>query len=417
MPLIEYRMPDIGEGLADVEIVKWLVRAGDTVTENDPIAEVETDKAVVTIPAPASGRVTALAAEEGQRLAVGAVLLTVETAALPPPAAGPPGPQPEPHPPGGAAEPSAPGGMAKLRAAPAVRKLALDLHVRLESVEGTGAGGRITLEDVKRQAAQPGRGRPAPATSPAAVARPAPDEAGVERVPLRGIRRRVAEAMVQSAGQIPHVSGFQEFDAEALVALRARLGPEAEAGGVHLTFLPLIVRATVLALRAHPYLNASFDASEHAVLLKKTYHIGIATATEGGLVVPVVHHADRLAILDLARRIEDVVRAARQQRLTPGDLAGGTFTVTNVGPAGGWFGTSIIRFPEVAILGVGRVEERAVVRHGRIVPSPVLPLSLTFDHRVVDGEMGLAFMQTLRTYLERPDPILVESPSDPSTGR
>jgi len=220
--------------------------------------------------------------------------------------------------------------------------------------------------------------------------------------------------MAHSVREIPHVSGFQEFDAQRLVALRGRLMAQAE--GLRLTFLPFIVRAAVLALRAHPYLNASFDPAEPAVVLKKTYGIGIATATEAGLVVPVVRDADRLSFLDLARRIDALAQAARDQRLAPGDFQGGTFTVTNVGPAGGWFGTSIIRHPEVAILGVGRIEDRAVVRDGQIAARPVLPVSLTFDHRVVDGDMGLAFLRTLRSSLEGPDALVSDLPAAPTTG-
>ena len=267
-----------------------------------------------------------------------------------------------------------------------MRKLALDLGVRLEDVAPTGMGGRVTFDDVKRHASERSRG--ATAAPPAQAA-----EVEVERVPLRGIRRRVADAMMHSVKEIPHVSGFQEFDAGRLVALRERLRPQAEAAGLRLTFLPFVVRAAVLALRAHPYLNASFDAAEPAIVLKKTYGIGIATATDAGLVVPVVRHADRLGFLELARKIDGLAQAAREHRLTPEDFQHGTFTVTNVGPAGGWLGTSIIRHPEVAILGIGRIEERAVVRLDQIVARPILPVSLTFDHRVIDGDMGLAFLK------------------------
>ncbi len=381
MAEVEFAMPDVGEGLAEVELVRWLVAVGDHVQENQPIAEVETDKAVVEMPAPATGRLTWQGAQPGQRIRVGQVWVRLEVDA-------PAGQSPADRP---AAPPEQPPpSPARVQASPAARRLAQELGVVLEEVRGTGPGGRIMVEDVQRHAA---------------ARRPAPVEEE-ERVPLRGIRRRMADTMTLSARTIPHVSGFHEVDAAALVAVRERLRPQAEAAGVRLTYLPLLVRATVLALRDHPYLNASLDEDAQVIVLKKAYHIGIAVASPEGLVVPVVHHADRLGILDLARRIEELVARARAGRLSPDQVRGGTFTITNVGPAGGWFGTSLIRPPEVAILGVGRIEERAVVRGGQIVARPILPLTLTFDHRVLDGEAALAFVRTLRGLLEAPDGLV-----------
>ena len=206
-------------------------------------------------------------------------------------------------------------------------------------------------------------------------------------MPVRGLRRRIAEALTETARTIPHVAGFHEFDAEALVKERAYLQHHAEAAGVRLTYLPFIVKASVEALKQHPYLNSAYvDGDEPVILLKKSYNIGIATATEEGLVVPVIHGADQLDLFEIARQVEQLVLAARERRLTPKDMQNGTFTITNVGQAGGWFGTSIIRAPEAAIIGVGKIEERAVVRNGQIVARPMLPISLTFDHRVIDGD-------------------------------
>jgi pyruvate dehydrogenase E2 component (dihydrolipoamide acetyltransferase) len=235
--------------------------------------------------------------------------------------------------------------------------------------------------------------------APERAAAPAGD-LKVERVPVRGLRRRIAEALTRSYREIPHVVGFHEFDALALVNEREYQNRHLVEDSVRLGFLPFVIKATVRALKEHPYLNASFDAEEEVILLKKSYNIGIAVATDEGLVVPVLHDADQYDLFELARKADKLVAAARERRLTPEDNQNGTFTITNVGPAGGWFGTSIIRYPEAAILGVGKIEERAVVRDGHIVARPIIPISLSFDHRVLDGDEALAFIHTLRHYLE-----------------
>ncbi|MDR7545538.1 MAG: dihydrolipoamide acetyltransferase family protein [Armatimonadota bacterium] len=387
----EFVLPDVGEGLAEVELVRWLVGVGEHVRENQPIAEVETDKAVVEMPAPATGRITWQGAQPGQRIRVGQAWLRMEVVS--------PADSSAISREGVSQSVEAPAerqasSSAPVLASPAARRLAQELNVPLESVRGTGPDGRITVEDVQRHAAARG---------------PAAEAGEVERVLLHGIRRRMAEVMAQSARTIPHVSGFHEIDAAALVALRERLRPQAEAAGVRFTYLPLLVRATVRALQEHPFLNASLDEDGQTILIKKVYHIGIAVASPEGLVVPVVHHADRLGLLDLARRIDELLTLARAGRLSPEQVRGGTFTITNVGPAGGWFGTSLIRPPEVAILGVGRIEDRPVVRDGQIVIRPILPVTLTFDHRVLDGEAALAFVRTLRGQLEAPDGLVAGS--------
>jgi pyruvate dehydrogenase E2 component (dihydrolipoamide acetyltransferase) len=414
MARFEFNMPDVGEGLANVEVVSWLVKVGDMVEENQPIVDVETDKAIVTMPAPATGRVIELAANEGERVKVGAFLLAIETrgedterrgaealifgehddSTPQSPVSSPPAFQPS-NPPS-----------SSILASPVARKLARDLGVKLEEVTGTGPRGRINVEDVQRhaemlQVAKTVTAAPAPAPAPVAPAAPIETAAGDERIPVRSVRRRVAEAMIEAVRTIPHVTGFHEFDAEALVQERAYWQRQAEKTGVRLTYLPFIVKACVEALRQHPYLNSAYvDEPEPVILLKKSYNIGIAMATEDGLVVPVLHGADQLDLFEIARRAELLTTAARERRLTPQDMQHGTFTITNVGQMGGWFGTSIIRAPEAAILGVGKIEEKAVVRNGQIVARPILPLALTFDHRVIDGAEGLAFVQTLRCYLE-----------------
>ena len=397
MPSVEFHLPDIGEGLAEVELVRWYVGVGDQVEENQPIADVESDKAIVTMPAPASGVVTKLCVTEGERVKVGSLMMVVdghtsaqntaaEATARANAAEAPV-----------AVEPSAANRAAaeSVSASPAVRKLAAQHDVDLRAIAGTGPKGRSTEGDVQR--AIDARGGRADATYSS-------DEADV--VPFRGIRRRIAEAMETSYRTIPHVSGFHEFDAAALVALHADRKEAAGRLGVRLTFLPFIVKATIAALKAQPYLNSSLDEARGAILLKKSFHIGLAISAPDGLVVPVIHHADRLGILEIAREIERLANGARSHTLAPADLQSGTFTITNVGAQRGWLNTSLIRHPEVAILGVGRIEDRAVVRDGQVVARPIMPLALTFDHRVVDGEQGLGFMLTLRELLEQPQRLL-----------
>lgn len=395
MAKFEFKMPDVGEGLAEVEIGDWKVEVGDWVEENQTIADIETDKSVVSMPAPATGRITHLAAAAGEMVAVGALLLVIETEETEssPPAAAEQDDE-------AAAEPEAPSrppaGAGRVAATPSARRLARELGVEIESVPGSGPRGRILPEDVQAWA-----DRPATPEADAEPAAAAPEAAGeVEEVPLRGVRRRVAENLVESYREIPHVAGFHEFVVPGLVDRRRRLAEEAGARGVKVTYLAFVVRAVARALPRHPWLNASLDDDGQVVLLKKHYGIGIAVASPDGLVVPVIHDADRLDLFETAAEVERLARAAEERSLAPEELRGGTFTISNVGPAGGNYGTSLIRPPEVAILGLGRIHDRAVVEDGEVVARPVLPVSLTFDHRVVDGEQALAFVGTLREYLE-----------------
>lgn len=400
-------MPDVGEGLADVEVITWFVKIGDRVEENQPIADVETDKAIVTMPAPATGQVIELAAKEGERVKVGAFLLAIETGGGEAKTregddAGTRGREEAKQSVAESSQPptSQPSNLSTVLASPVARKLAHDLGVKLEEVVGTGPRGRINVEDVQRhadglQAAKSTPVQPAQPTQPVAVAE------GDERIPVRGLRRRIAEALAETARTVPHVAGFHEFDADALVKERAYLQRHAEAAGVRLTYLPFVIKACIEALKQHPYLNSSYvDGDEPAIVFKKSYNIGIATATDEGLVVPVLHNADQFDLFELARRAEALVTAARERRATPKDMQNGTFSITNVGQMGGWFGTSILRAPEAAILGIGKIEDKAVVRQGQIVARPILPIALTFDHRVIDGQEALAFIQTLRRTLE-----------------
>lgn len=381
----EFRLPDIGEGLAEAEVVQWRVSVGDNVQENQTVVEIETDKAIVEIPSPATGVVKHLPVAPGQRVKVGAVLLVLSVSGAPPAKA-------EPASTTAAAnmaisQPITSGTSAAPQAAPAVRKLAGELGVSLSDVRGTGPNGRILPGDVR-----------AHVVTVQTTKTKAP-VADTERIPVRGLRRRIAEALTHTARAIPHVCGFHELDAVALISSYTRLKREA-GQEIRLTYLAFMVKAVALALRDHPYLNAEYDEEGPAIVLHKRRNIGIATATAEGLVVPVIHDADTLALFEIARAAARLSVAARNRSVQPSDLQHSTFTITNVGAAGGWFGTSLVHYPEAAILGLGKIEERAVVRNGKIVARAILPVSLTFDHRVVDGDAALAFMQTLRSLLE-----------------
>lgn len=403
MARFEFKMPDVGEGLAEVEISKWKVSVGDQVVENQDIADIETDKSVVSMPAPATGTIVSLEAEEGERIAVGALLMVVEVASADEstetdaePASAPRGDEPPER-------PSSRRPAGRVAAAPSARRLAREMGVALEEVVGSGPRGRITPEDVRAHVERDGEADPVGASEDGAGAK-------VEEVPLRGIRRRVAENLTASYRDIPHVAGFHEFVVPRLVAEyeRCRSSPD----GAQVTYLAFVVRATALALVRNPWLNAELDDDRGRVLLRRHYDIGIAIASPEGLVVPVVRNADQLDLHSIAAELQRLARAAEAASLRPEDQGAGTFTISNVGPAGGNYGTSLIRPPEVAILGLGRITDRAVVEEGAVVARPVLPVSLTFDHRVVDGAQALAFVADLRSFLEENPGSLVAPAGD-----
>jgi pyruvate dehydrogenase E2 component (dihydrolipoamide acetyltransferase) len=420
----ELILPDIGEGVVEAEIQKWFVHPGDEVHEDQPLVEVMTDKATVTIPSPRHGRVTKLHYQEGQVARVHQPLLELELAA--------PTPQetaaaraelrteapsssaaPRSGTTGGAPQPAgSEGARPKAMATPAVRSLARHLGIDIQAVRGTGPGGRVTKEDLEQarnghgrevEEPPPAPQRPAPFAEslPHAVDAPATHEDEV--VPVRGIRRRIAERMAQSKRTAAHFTFVEQVDVSELVKVRERIAAAASEEGVKVTFLPFVVKAAVAALKKHPWLNATLDEARGEIRLRREYHIGIASATEQGLVVPVVRHADRRSLLDLAREIERLSAESKDGRTRPQDVGGSTFTITSLGAQGGLFATPIINFPEVAILGVHRIRPTPVVRDGQIVARDVMHVSLSFDHRVVDGHVGAAFAYTLIRYLEDPN--------------
>ena len=380
----EFRLPDIGEGLAEAEVIRWLVGPGERVAEDQPVVELQTDKAAVELPSPAAGVLVEQLAAEGDTVRVGAVLFALDM--------GPAAADAGAHTRGFAALP---------QASPAVRRLARELGVDLAAVRGSGPHGRVLETDVRAAAEAAAAPRPAVVPTPAAVARPAdPDE---ERQPLRGVRRQMADNMALSARTIPHVTGLHEMDATALGELWSRLRARAERFPIDV----LLVRIAALALRQHPIFNASLDEAAGEVVYHRRINVGVAVSTPQGLVVPVVRDADRIDLRGLAAELDRLVAAARSGRIALADITGGTFTVTNSGGWNGWFGTSLIHHPEVAIMGVGRIQERAVVRGGQLVVRPIMPVAITFDHRIIDGEAGMLFAQTIRELVEGPEGLFL----------
>jgi pyruvate/2-oxoglutarate dehydrogenase complex dihydrolipoamide acyltransferase (E2) component len=385
MARYELKLPDIGEGLAEAEVGKWLVKVGDRVVEDQPVLEMMTDKAAVEIPAPGAGVVVEQRVDEGEVVKIGAVLYVLESdssiggmsAAEAPPKVGAPLPT---LPAGGEGH----GGT--VLAPPAVRKLARDLGVDLAKVRGSGPNGRITAEDVERSVSAPA----------------APPPTG-DRVPLRGVRRRMAETMAASAKSIAHVTGFHELDAAEFRSTYRRLRDERAA---RFPFDALLVRAAALALQRHPIFNSSLDEERMELVMHPRANVGVATATPDGLIVPVVANADERDLDEIAAEVDRVTAAARDGHAAVADLRGGTFTVSNTGAWRGAHGTSLIPSGQVALVAFGRIEEKAVVRDGQVVARPMMPMSVTFDHRVIDGEQGLSFALTLRELIESPDKLL-----------
>src|SRR5216117_468313 len=399
----EFKLPDIGEGVHEGEVVKWFVKEGDPIRENDPVVEVMTDKVTVQIPSPVTGKVLQLRAKEGEVVKVGATLVVFgeagEAAPTNPATAGRPTIVPSAPP--KASAPPPPPSSGEALAAPAVRRLAKELSVNLGALRGTGPQGRITEDDVRKGAQTPAM-TPKPATSlapPAAVSvRPA--QGGEERIPIHGLRKRIFEKMAKSNVTAAHFTYVEEVDMSQLVHLRDHLKETSERKGIKLTFLPFFIKSVLGALKEFPALNSSVDDEHGEIVVKKYYNIGIATAT-------VVHEADKKDLWGLAKEIERLSNAAREKKLALEDVLGSTFTITSLGKEGGVFATPIINWPEVGILGIHKIEKRPAVRNDQIVVRDMMYLSCSFDHRVVDGHVGAAFVQSIRNSLEHPALLFV----------
>ncbi len=480
----EFKLPDIGEGVTEGEVVAWLVKPGDAVKEDQPMVEIMTDKATVTITSPKVGTILEARGKVGELVQVHGTLVVFDLGggasageAEAAPAPGPAAPAGPTRPsddgpaatavgdikeslPGMSSAPSARASQApagsgapavnayfqdKPLATPATRKAARELGVDLRTVPPTGPQGRVTKDDVEGFAAKDGggaqqnghaghathEGAPAPSASQASALQAAVTQSQApaqarelvkitppasvpggssleERVPFAGMRRKIAQKMAQSKQTAAHFTFVEECDVSALKALRSRLKPEAEAQKVKLTYLAFIAKAVVAALKKHPILNTALDESTNEIVYRKYVNLGIAASTDSGLIVPVIKDADRRSILDLAKEIDRLATDAKNGKTKMEDLGGSTFTITSLGAQGGLFATPIINFPEVAILGVHQIKEKPVVKNGKIVIGEVMLLSLSFDHRIVDGHVGAAFAYEIIGFLENPDKLFLE---------
>jgi pyruvate dehydrogenase E2 component (dihydrolipoamide acetyltransferase) len=395
--LCEFKFPDVGEGIAEGEIIRWLVKEGDSVKEDQDLLEVETDKALLTLNSPYTGKVTQLHGKEGEIIKVGDVLTTIEA---------------------GGEQATALEAKQKdagtvvgtlsdnevvevirpVQATPAVRALAKQMQIDLATVKGTGPGGRITKEDVETAAAKTAQEAGAEADA----------YGSVEKIPLRGIRRTVAKRMAEASKRVAEVTIWEDADITELEQVRAKERKVAEEKGVKLTYLPFLIKAVLPALKVHPYFNASLDEATEAIILKKYFNVGIAVDTPDGLIVFVIKDADRKNILDLARETATLAEKARHRKIDLHELKGSTFTITNYGVVGASYGTPIINYPEVAILGLGKIEDRPVVRNEQIAIRKIMPLSLAFDHRVIDGVEAGRFLGVVIQHLEDPNLMLIE---------
>jgi len=420
----EFKFPDVGEGITEGRIVEWKVKVGDIVEEDQILGMIETDKAVVEIPSPKAGKIIKLHTKVGESINVGDPMVSFELEGDDSEAAAPKeeGPRPNEKDSGGVVgkievgsgvlAPSSEGqkgakekkveSSSKIIAIPRVRRLAKDLGVDLNSVKGSGEGGEITENDVR--GAKGGKKK-----TSAAVSKISFEKYGrIMKIPMTQIRKTIAEKMHHSVSTIPHSLIFLEADVTDLAKVRQKEKKSAESKGIHLTFLPFIVRAVVSALKTNPYLNSSLDDETETIITKQYYNIGIAVDTANGLMVPVVKKADSKSILDIAKEIDELAGKAKSRKISLEDLQGGTFTITNYGSIAGSFAVPIINYPEAAILGFGRITEKPVIIDGEIKHRKMLPLSLAFDHRILDGGKAAMFLKELVKHLEDPQLLLVD---------
>lgn len=433
------KMPDIGEGIAEVELVAWNVKVGDTVVEDMNLADVMTDKATVEIPSPVHGKVLSLGGKVGEVMAVGSELIRIEVegagnvkegaaVAAPAPAAAPKA-APAPAPVAAAAPAPAPAPAsviapatpartvsagsdkitravgAKPIASPAVRNHAWDLGIALQYVMGTGTAGRITHRDIEAYAAQ---GTIGGIGATGSVDTRYAQRSEEEAIPVIGLRRKIAQKMQDAKRRIPHFTYVEEIDVTELETLRGKLNQKHGATRGKLTLLPFIMRAVVLAVRDYPQMNARFDDEAGVVTRHGAVHLGMATQTEAGLMVPVLQHAETLDLWATAAEVSRLAAGARTGKSAREELTGSTITITSLGALGGIVTTPVINSPEVAIVGVNRVVERPMIRDGLVVVRKMMNLSSSFDHRVVDGIHAAEFVQVIRGYLETPATLFVE---------
>ncbi|MBI5643443.1 MAG: 2-oxo acid dehydrogenase subunit E2, partial [Deltaproteobacteria bacterium] len=406
--LFEFKLPDLGEGITEGDIVSWKVKEGDGVEEHQVVVEVETDKAIVEVPSPKKGKVLRRNKSEGDTVKVGETLVTIETegAAAAEPAgrkaAGEERARPESF--------SVVGTMPEkeeVMASPKARALAKKLGVDISNINGTGPGGMVTEDDVRAGQLQPPQAPlPVPEETKAeALKKEAPKEdrfGTIERIPIKGVRKSIAKNLLASQRTAAFVTGMDDADVTELWDLRARERRVAREQGIHLTFMPFFMKAVQHALLSHPNFNGSVDEERGEIILKKYFNIGVAVTTPEGLMVSVVKNVEKKTILELASELQELSRKARDRKITLEELKGSSFTISNYGSFGGVYATPIINYPDIAILGTGKISEKPWIKNGSIVIRRILPLSLTFDHRVVDGADAAMFLSKVIKYLEDP---------------
>ncbi len=428
MATLEFKLPDIGEGVTEGELIQWLVKAGDSVNQDQPLAEIMTDKATVEIPSPQKGTVKETKHNAGDIIKVGTVMLVMETGgASAPKQAEPPA---TPEAPKTQASPSSkpqaaaaksnngsghfadvqpPVAQSHVLASPSTRRLAREMGVDINSLKGTGPIGRVTRDDVS--GASSGGGLETYAKSTPSIPRAGyqgPVGAVEERVPLRGVRRLIAERMQLAKHIVPHFSLMDEANVTALVEMREGLKKKAEKYGVKVTYLPFLMKALIATMREFPKFSASIDDEAQEIVYKKYFNIGFAADTDNGLVVPVVKNADQKTILEISREIVELSSKARAGKLAPDDMKGGTISITNIGSIGGAYATPIINHPEVAILGMYKITEKPIIKDGQLAAIKVMNLSITADHRLIDGAEAARFLQAFIERLENPGVLMLD---------
>lgn len=426
--MVEFKLPDVGEGMHEGEIIKILVKPGDAVEQDQPVIEVQTDKVNAELSAPVTGVIKEIRIAEGDTVEVGTTLLVIEPragSAKAETAATLEAVRPEKK--GEASTPrpvtSRP---TRALATPYVRQMAREMKIDIEKVTGTGAAGRVTEEDLRQYAAaastKAAKRAIVPTASSEAVTAPvekpsfeklaveskASTSTQIDRIPMKGIRKKIAEHMTKSVTIIPHVTSVDEMEMDQLRGLREQMLPLAQKRNIKLTFLPFFIKALVIALKEFPVLNASIDDASQEIMLKRFYHIGVATDTPDGLIVPVIKDADRKSIFQLAEEIAHLADLARGGKLTLEQITGGTFTISNVGPIGGLQATPIINHPEVAIIALHKMEKRWVVREDEGVIRWMMNFSLSFDHRLIDGVTAVRFTNRIKELLENPTLLFAE---------
>ena len=399
--LIDYKLADVGEGIAEAEVIEWLVAVGDNVKEDQPVVVVETDKSQIEIPAPVTGIVKSLGAKVGDVLAVGSNLMQIEATGVISKdiAAHASAPAVEVKQTSKSATTPARATNVRPLASPSTRKLADSLGVDLDAIVGSGPNGRITSDDVTNAKSGVNTAAPTHDNSPTIA------QAGITLIQLRGLRRQIATSMSEAL-RIPHITEFKEIDATALMALRSELAPQFEKEGIKFSVTPLLMRACVIALQNHPTFNARFDSEMGEIRQYDDINLGFATATEDGLIVPVMRKANDFTVAMLAKETEQLAELAKTRKATSDQLGGGTFTVTNFGSFGTWLGTPIIRPPEVAIAGFGRIAEKVIPVDGVPAVRMVLPIVVAADHRINDGAHLGAFVSDIAKLLLNPESLV-----------